>query len=55
MPNLPILVIGEKRANVGDFPGSEVAFIKRPVSAEDLLSTVRTMLSDWTRGQLKTA
>jgi DNA-binding NtrC family response regulator len=55
MPDLPILVIGDKRASSGEYSGSPVVFLKRPVSADDLLTTVRTMLSNWTHGQLKTA
>jgi DNA-binding NtrC family response regulator len=54
-PDVPILVIGEKRAYDGDFAGSPVVFLKRPVTADDLLSAVRNVLSNWARRRLKTA
>jgi DNA-binding NtrC family response regulator len=52
-PELPILVISEKRGGSGEYFDSPVVFLKRPVTADDLLSAVRTML--WSRGRLKTA
>jgi DNA-binding NtrC family response regulator len=53
-PDLPILVIADRRGTgPGDYSDSPVVFLKRPVSADDLLSAVRNML--WSRGQLKTA
>jgi DNA-binding NtrC family response regulator len=54
-PDIPILVIGEKRAYDGDFSGSHIVFLKRPVTAEDLLSAVRNVLATWARRRLKTA
>lgn len=55
VPDIPILVIGEKRAIGGDFSGSPVVFLKRPVTADDLLTAVYKTLASWTPGRLKTA
>jgi DNA-binding NtrC family response regulator len=55
VPRLPILVIGEKRPSYGDFSGFPVEFLKRPVTADDLLDAVSKMLKTWGHTQLKTA
>ncbi len=55
MPELPILVIGENRPSYGDFSGFPVEFLKRPVTADDLLNAVSKMLKTWGHSQLKTA
>jgi DNA-binding NtrC family response regulator len=55
VPDIPILVIGEKRAIGGDFSDYPVMFLKRPVTADDLLSAVCKTLASWTHGRLKTA
>jgi len=52
IPDVPVLVIGEKRGN--DYSGP-VMFIKRPVTADDLLAAVCKMLASWTHRRLKTA
>jgi len=55
VPDVPILVIGTS-ANVD--PGLSqygVRFLKRPVTADDMLSAVSRLLSLWLPGQLKTA
>lgn len=54
-PYLPILVIAEKDAINGDFSGYPVKFVQRPVTAEDLLSAVASMMNGWAPGRLKTA
>ena len=55
MPGLPILVIGEKRLSDGDFTGFPVEYLKRPVTADDLLNAVNRILKTWGQPQLKTA
>jgi DNA-binding NtrC family response regulator len=55
MPDLPILVLGEKRPIDGDFSGLPVEFLRRPVTADDLLNAVRDILKVWGHPQLKTA
>ncbi len=55
MPYLPILVIAEKDATYGDFSTFPVKFMQRPVTAEDLLSAVASMMNGWTPTRLKTA
>jgi CheY-like chemotaxis protein len=55
MPDLPILVLGEKLPGSGDFSGLPVEFLRRPVTADDLLNGVSNMLKTWGRGHLKTA
>ena len=55
MPGLPILVIGEKRVSDGDFSGLPVEYLKRPVTADDLLNAVNQILKTWGQPQLKTA
>lgn len=55
MPDLPMLVIGEKRASYGDLSGLPVEFLRRPVTADDLLNAVSQMLKTWGQPQLKTA
>ena len=54
IPNVPILVISDKRAE-SDFSGCPVMFIKRPVTADDLLSAVCKILANCAPRQLKTA
>ncbi|HEY2170776.1 MAG TPA: hypothetical protein VGJ30_14205 [Candidatus Angelobacter sp.] len=55
MPDLPVLVIDEKRANYPNLSGYRVEFLKRPVTADDLLTAVSKMLENWAPSQLKTA
>jgi two-component SAPR family response regulator len=55
MPELPILVLGEKRPSDGDFSGFPVEFLPRPVTADDLLNGVSHILKTWGQPQLKTA
>jgi DNA-binding NtrC family response regulator len=55
MPELPILVLGEKSAIHGEFSGFPVEFVKRPVTADDLLNGVSRVLKTWGQTQLKTA
>jgi DNA-binding NtrC family response regulator len=55
MPDLPILVIGEKHPNHGDFSGYPVEFLRRPVTADDLLNAVSKTLKTWGHPELKTA
>jgi Response regulator containing CheY-like receiver, AAA-type ATPase, and DNA-binding domains len=58
MPDLPVLVIGEigeKDQASQEGPSPTVRFLKRPVSAEDLLRAVGEVLAAWAQGQLKTA
>jgi|SRR5665213_456885 len=54
-PDLPILVIGEKPLDHSELSGYPVEFLKRPVTADDLLSAVARMLKTWAAHQLKTA
>jgi len=54
-PDLPILVIGEKPLDHDELSGYPVVFLKRPVTADDLLSAVAKMLKTWAPRQLKTA
>jgi DNA-binding NtrC family response regulator len=54
-PDLPILVIGEKPLDHSELSGYPVEFLKRPVTADDLLSAVALMLKTWAAHQLKTA
>jgi DNA-binding NtrC family response regulator len=54
-PGLPILVIGERPSDQVDLSGYPVEFLKRPVTADDLLSAVAQMLKTWIPHQLKTA
>ena len=55
MPELPILVIGERRASYGDLSGFPVTFLRRPVTADDLLNAVSQILKICEQPQLKTA
>lgn len=55
MPYLPILVIAEKNSTYGDFSAFPVRFMQRPVTAEDLLSAVASMMNRRTPTRLKTA
>jgi DNA-binding NtrC family response regulator len=55
LPGLPILVLGEKRPSDGNFSGLPVEFLRRPVTADDLLNGVSHMLKTWEQPQLKTA
>ena len=55
LPNIPILVIGERRGSCDDFSSFPVVFLKRPVAADDLLAAVCKMLANWAPRQLKTA
>lgn len=55
MPYLPILVIAEKDSTYRDFSAFPVRFMQRPVTAEDLLSAVASMMNRHTPTRLKTA
>ncbi len=55
LPDLPILVIGDKSTDEPDLFSYPVEFIKRPVTADDLLSAVGQLLRGWTPHQFKTA
>ena len=55
LPDLPILVLGEKRPSDVDFSGFPVEFLRRPVTADDLLNGVSHMLKTWGQAQLKSA
>ncbi len=46
MPSLPILVLGNPQASAGEYAGSEVRFLAKPIAGDEMLRVVAQMI-DW--------
>ena len=52
MPSLPILVLGDSKEDQAEYDGENIAFLPRPILAEQMLNLASHMLA---QNQLKTA
>jgi CheY-like chemotaxis protein len=54
-PFVPVLVLGRSGEKTSDFPGQNVRFLPRPISAENMLSAARQLLDQYRGDALEAA
>jgi CheY-like chemotaxis protein len=55
LPFVPVLVLGRSGEKASDFPGENVLFLARPITAESMLSATRRLLDEYCSGSLESA